>query len=342
MKKCPVCDKTFEDSMRFCQTDGTALIDEIEEAVDPFKTMVAPKEDFEAAIPPPEDPFQTQVAGSEPKEDSDDLLQLPEEYDPLKTSVVSAAELPEIAREEKEIIDIAPASPFGESSSAAPEPPKFAEPSLSPPDFGDLSGQSGSAFTEGETEIIPPDSLPKFDAFSSEPPKQEDFSAPTPIPSPFGETPSSYEKPSTPPYQEPEPPPTVLGTSPFDQPQPFGQQENFQQAEWAPPPAPVANWQDQGLGADTPFQPPAAMQGQDTTLALVSLICGITSFICFGPLAAIPAIITGYMQKNKIKSDPVQYGGSGMATAGMVLGGVYLVLFIIVFVIYALLIISNM
>jgi hypothetical protein len=342
MKKCPVCDKTFEDSMRFCQTDGAPLVDEVEEAVDPFKTMVAPKEDFDAAIPPPpEDPFKTQVAGAEPK-DSGDLLQLPEEeYDPLKTSVVSAADLPEIPQED-EIIDIAPPSPFDESPSAPPEPPKFAEPSLSPPDFGDLSGQSDAAFTEGETEIIPPDSLPKFEPFSSEPAKPEDFSAPTPIPSPFGETPSSYEKPSTSPYPEPEPPPTVLGASPFDQPHPFGRQENFQQNEWTPPPAPVANWQDQGLGANTPFQPPAATQGQDQTLALVSLICGITSFVCFGPLAAIPAIITGYMQKNKIKADPVQYGGSGLATAGMILGGVYLVLFIIVFVIYALLIISNM
>lgn len=334
MKKCPVCDKTFEDSMRFCQTDGTALIDEIEEAVDPFKTMVAPKEDLDAAIPPPpEDPFKTRVAGSGAKEDSGDLLQLPEEeeeeYDPLKTSVVSAADLPEIGREEEEI-DVAPPSPFGESPAAPPEPPKFQEPTLNPPDFGDLSGQSGSSeFTEGATEIIPPDSLPKFEPFSSEPAKPEDFSAPTPIPSPFGETPGSYEKPSTSPYQEPEPPPTVMGTSPFDQPPPFGQQENFQQAEWTPPPAPVANWQDQGLGANTPFQPPAAGANLDQTLAIVSLVCGILAICLCGIFSGIPAIITGVMAKNKIDANPEQFGGRGMAIAGIITGAIGSVLFVI-------------
>jgi len=332
MKKCPVCDKTFEDSMRFCQTDGTALIDEIEEAVDPFKTMVAPKEDFEAAIPPPpEDPFQTRVAGAEPKDESDDLLQLPEEYDPLKTSVVSAAELPEIsAQEPEEVIDVAPASPFSETS-APPEPPKFEEPSLSPPDFGDLSDQSSPEFTEGATEIIPPDSLPKFEPFSSEPAKPEDFSAPSPIPSPFGETPSSYEKPSTSPYPEPEPepPPTVMGASPFDQPQPFGQQENFQQPEWTPPPAPVANWQDQGLGANTPFQPPAAGANLDQTLAIVSLVCGILAICLCGFVSGIPAVITGVMAKNKIDANPELYGGRGMAIAGIITGAIGSILLVI-------------
>ncbi len=311
MKKCPVCDKTFEDSMRFCQTDGTALLDAVEEAVDPFKTMVAPKEDFEAEIPTPaEDPFQTVVAGSDAKEDSGDLLQLPQDYDPMKTSVVSAGELPEIEPDE-EIIDIPPPT-------APPEPPKFEEPSLSPPSFGDLSGHGDTVSSEGETAIMPPDSFPKFD--TSEPGPPAPFSSPTPIPSPFDDAPASYEKPSTSPYQEPEAPPTVMGSSPFDQPAQFGKQESFQQGEWTPPPAPVANWQEQGLGADTPFQPPGATQGQDQTLAIVSLVCGILSICLCGFFTGIPAVITGVMAKNKVDADPAMFGGRGMAIAGIITG----------------------
>jgi hypothetical protein len=341
MKKCPVCDKTFEDSMRFCQADGTQLVDVVEEVEDPFKTMVAPKEDLEAAIPPPpEDPFKTQVAGSESKGDSGDLLQLPEDYDPMKTSVVSAGELPEIEPEE-EIIDLAPASPFSESADEPPDPPKFDEPSLSPPSFGDLSGQGESPFKEAATEIIPPESVPKIDPFSSEASKPEDFSPPTPIPSPFDDAPSSYEKPSTPPYQpQPEAPPTVLGSNPFDQAPSFGQQEQFNQpfqqnqpSEWAPPPAPVANWQDQGLGANTPFQPPAVTQGLNQTLPIVSLVFGILSLCCYvSPLTGIVALITGFLGMKNANNDPSQYGGKGLAIAGMICGGVFFLIGIVYYI----------
>jgi Mn2+/Fe2+ NRAMP family transporter len=48
------------------------------------------------------------------------------------------------------------------------------------------------------------------------------------------------------------------------------------------------------------------------------------------------------MQRNNIKNNPSEYGGGGMAMAGMILGGINLVLTIIIFVIYALLILANM
>ncbi len=41
MKKCPTCDKTFNDGMRFCQTDGTPLVEAADDAnKDPYKTTV--------------------------------------------------------------------------------------------------------------------------------------------------------------------------------------------------------------------------------------------------------------------------------------------------------------
>ena len=82
-----------------------------------------------------------------------------------------------------------------------------------------------------------------------------------------------------------------------------------------------------------PSTPFGAPQGQQNGLALGSLICGILSLICFGPLTAIPALVLGFMQLQKIKSDPAHYGGRGMAIAGMALGGLSL-LFLILYIIF--------
>ncbi|MCA1622242.1 MAG: DUF4190 domain-containing protein [Acidobacteria bacterium] len=231
MKKCPTCDKTFDDAMRFCQLDGTLLVEVADNASDdPFKTMVG--------VPPV-------------RKDELDSLQLPED----------------------------------------------------------------SYSRELEREENPPVSSP--------------FDAPT-LP--------GYQSPSAPPFREPE---QTFGmqNEPFDQ-SPFGQQSApynppTQQTDWTPPPAPVSNWQDQRLGVNTPFQPPVAGQGQNQTLAVVSLVTGILSVICCGAFAGIPAIVTGYMAKNNIDANPDQYTGRGMATAGMIMGGIS-ILFTILYIVYIL------
>jgi hypothetical protein len=64
----------------------------------------------------------------------------------------------------------------------------------------------------------------------------------------------------------------------------------------------------------------ASTQNQQNTLAIVSLVCGVLSILCFGLLTGIPAIVTGYMQMNKIKTDPVNFGGRGLAIGGMASG----------------------
>ena len=96
--------------------------------------------------------------------------------------------------------------------------------------------------------------------------------------------------------------------------------------------------QQQGGAAWGTNLPPASAtpfgaQGQQNGLALGSLICGILSLICFGPLTAIPALVLGFMQLQKIKTDPAQYGGKGMAIAGMALGGLSL-LFLILYIVF--------
>jgi hypothetical protein len=252
-------------------------------------------------------------------------------------------------------------------------PPSFGD--LSSGSSGNLSGGSASQSDAPKSGSIPPPSQfnapPKSDV--PPPPAKDPFSQPPIAASPFsgesgkGETPfdkpkgpptsspfdkpsgspsSPFEKTPPPPYKEPEQrfgeqPASPFGQSPFDQPKPpFGAQneplnQGFQQNEWTPPPAPVAGWQDQGLGANTPFQPPVA-SGQNQTLAIVSLVLGILSICACGILTGIPAIITGFMAKNNADSNPAEYGGRGMALAGMITGGIGTILGILTVIYYIL------
>jgi hypothetical protein len=365
MRKCPNCDKTFDDSMRFCQTDGTPLVDFVESpAEDPLKTTIVRQEEL-ASVIPAEDPFKSSAIDSVPKEDSGDLLQLPEEFDPMKTIV--SREEPKPVFESPSSFDT-PKIEDKPNDFTAPEPPRFSEPSLSPPNFGDMSApQSFDAEKESEepppTAIYMPESKP-FSQESSTPvssspfdtPKQSPFDAP--IPSPFSDPP----KPQTPVFKEPEPafsspqsspfdqpsnsPFNQPASSPFDAPSPFGggqmEQQNqgfnqpVQNSDWNPPAPPVSNWQDQGLGANTPFQPPASGVGQDQTMAIISLVCALAGFATC--ITAPVGLVLGYMARKKAQENPQQYGGEGLAMAGMIIGGILTLLFVLVILLYALII----
>jgi len=70
--------------------------------------------------------------------------------------------------------------------------------------------------------------------------------------------------------------------------------------------------------------------GQTNSLAIISLVAGVGSFFAHiipgvgGFTVALVAVITGYMARNQIKRTGEQ--GMGMATAGMIIGIVHLVL----------------
>jgi hypothetical protein len=353
MKRCPACDKTFDDGMKFCQTDGTLLVSDAPPA-DPYKTVVGNQSDI-AAIPPL-DPFKT-VVGIPPKRE-DDVLQLPQEPDAMKTMVVSQDEL----REELKLSDTddmlslnSPPAPIG---AAAPVPiiePKVGMPGdlpPAPPKPQETSLNDATAVMD----IKPPSgNLPS--PFDSKP-FQNDFSTQSPygnqenkpIPSPFQDSlPPGYQPPSSSQFDAPKPPMVKeveppysssyqepASPSPFQPPSPFGQAESFnppmQQTEWTPPPAPMSEWQNQDLGSNTPFQPPVA-GGQDQTLAIVSLVSGIVGILCC-QIAAPVAIITGYMAKKKADENPEQFGGSGLALAGMITGGIGMLLLVLVIIYY--------
>jgi len=339
MKRCPNCQKEFPDSMRFCQTDGTPLVEPVEAAQpeDPFKTMVGQ--------PVLDDPYKTVVGGGEQAKE-DDLLQLPEEpADPMKTMVVSSEDW---KKEESS------APPSSEPS--MPEPPKFNEPDLNPPVFGDLSPQppsstgdilgSGGSSTSGSTPFESTNEPKIGDSPFGQPPTGSPFQTPFEQQNSSFEPPSPFDTPapSTPPFDAPKPPPykepespfgsqqSPYDQSPFSQPQsplgqpvndPFGSQSP--PAEWSPPPAPVQNWQDQNLGANTPFQPPVTGSGgQNQTLAIVSLVLGIVSLICcYAQIIIGPAaLITGFLARKNANTNPAENGGGGLALAGMITGAI--------------------
>ena len=59
---------------------------------------------------------------------------------------------------------------------------------------------------------------------------------------------------------------------------------------------------------------------RNTKLAVTSLVLGILSVLCLGILAGIPAIILGQMAYNRTLRQPDQYGGGGLAIAGVACG----------------------
>lgn len=391
MKKCPNCEKTFDDNLKFCQTDGTPLV-AVEEAPpeDPYKTTVANASDLPI---PPLDPFKTMVASPPPRaeepkpEVKEDVAEAKEEeIDPMKTIV--STDFPPFKQESKpqereESKADAPPSPFGspltepksevskDISATPPEPPKFSEPDLNPPNFGEMppkptpppvetpfapppveTSSAPPPPLEAPSEPVSPPPTPSkpFEMSQPEAKKSGDFSGDSPygdtnnapIPSPFDlSMPPGYQIPSAPmpPYKEAEIEEVkaeALNT-PFAEEVKENQQIEQQEPQgWTPPPVPNANWQDQQIGQNTPFQPPPdGVQGQNKTLAFVSLGLGLLSIPCCGfILFGLGAIVTGFMAKSKADNNPNEYGGRGLALAGLIIGAITIVLGIIVNALY--------
>lgn len=366
MKKCPTCEKTFDDNLKFCQTDGTPLVEvEEEKPEDPYKTTVAKASDLPI---PPFDPLKTMVASPPPAEApeleiEEDVPDAEEEIDLMKTMVSSDVPkfepvLKPVVKEEPKV-DAPPPSPFDNApippksdglaglSTALPEPPKFNEPSLNPPSFGGMSSKSEPPPMEVPSEPVVPkqSNSGHFENNPPPPAKPNDFSGDSPygdtqnapIPSPFDlSMPPGYQIPSAPmpsykAAEIEEIKAEALNTPFADEVNQGNQQIEQSQQGWNPPPAPNANWQDQQIGQNTPFQPPpAGAQGENKTLAIVALVLGILSIPCCGFLAGIPAVIVGFIAKSKAEKLPQEFGGRGLALGGIVTGIIGTVLWLAV------------
>ena len=86
-----------------------------------------------------------------------------------------------------------------------------------------------------------------------------------------------------------------------------------------------------------PYMPPAVSQQPayamatppTSTAATVSLVFGILAYVVLPVIAAIIAVVAGHMARREIRNSGGQIGGSGMATAGLVLGYIQIALTIL-------------
>ena len=127
-----------------------------------------------------------------------------------------------------------------------------------------------------------------------------------------------------------EPTPTPDGTQPPYEQQPYQQQPSGQQPYQQP------GYGQQGYSAQPyPQQPYGGVASRPTnSLAIVSLISGIAGWTLVPLLGSIVAIITGHMAKRQIAVTGDE--GSGMATAGLVIGYVFVGLAVIGLVLFVL------
>lgn len=70
-----------------------------------------------------------------------------------------------------------------------------------------------------------------------------------------------------------------------------------------------------------------AIPARTSTLAIVSLVSGILSWVCLPFVGALVAVICGHLARGEIRNAaPGSIEGDGMAVAGLVLGWLQLIL----------------
>lgn len=138
------------------------------------------------------------------------------------------------------------------------------------------------------------------------------------------------------------PPPSPFSVPDFAEPErstpsasaQFGDPNPAPDTAWNPPSAPVAEWNSQMAGSNAPA---AGSGGENKTLAIISLVCGILSLICCSWfIPAIAAIVLGFIARGKANSDPANYGGAGLALGGIITGAISILVGIVVVILYVL------
>jgi hypothetical protein len=88
---------------------------------------------------------------------------------------------------------------------------------------------------------------------------------------------------------------------------------------WQPPPPPA--------------QPTVIRPSQGLALAsMITAIAGLVfGFWCFGPLPGIAALIMGLIALSQIKKTPDKVGGRPFAVAGVIIGGINIAFYILLF-----------
>lgn len=87
--------------------------------------------------------------------------------------------------------------------------------------------------------------------------------------------------------------------------------------------------------------PPYYPVHKDSTLAVLSLIFGICAYFFLPGLGSLAAIILGHIAKNEIRNSNGTLTGSGMATAGLVLGYIQWALILLSIVVIVVLLVLS-
>jgi Domain of unknown function (DUF4190) len=89
-------------------------------------------------------------------------------------------------------------------------------------------------------------------------------------------------------------------------------------------------------GVQKPYYSTGYLARKTDEMAIVSLICGVASFVIFPLLPAIAAIILGVMSRDRIRKNPGNLEGEGLALTGLILGIVNVVIIAAIFIIFSL------
>lgn len=155
---------------------------------------------------------------------------------------------------------------------------------------------------------------PQYQDPYAQPPAAPQYGQPT-SGQPYGQQPDPYSAPPAPQYGQPEPQ--------------YGQQPTSGQ----PYPDPYAQQQPYGAAPGYPAAGYPTGQGQNNTLGLIGMIAGIVSIVfalCCTPLgilAGIAGVVLGVLGQKKVQSG--EASNPGQAKAGLICGGIGIVLCII-------------
>ena len=62
---------------------------------------------------------------------------------------------------------------------------------------------------------------------------------------------------------------------------------------------------------------------------MITAIAGLLLAGCFGPIPAIIAVVLGFVALSQIKKSPEKYSGKPFATAGVIIGGIIIVFYLL-------------
>ena len=64
--------------------------------------------------------------------------------------------------------------------------------------------------------------------------------------------------------------------------------------------------------------------------SMITAIAGLLMAGCLGPIPAIVALVLGFVALSQIKKSPEKYGGKPYATAGIIIGAVTVLFYIVI------------